>query len=194
MISARSFGAVAIVASIVFGALAVSVSGVARADEECPLGSVQKSESGETWCEPTVCGDDTQCPTGSLCRPVPLCVEIGVLPQAPGTKSDAGQRLLVRQRCGADKSCPQRTTCSEKSRCITRAQAERANLLTVAAPSASAASGGTPAAGGAGAPKKACGCDLPGRSTGDFGGAGLALLGVAVIASRRRARQPADRR
>lgn len=194
MISARSFGAIAVVASIAFSAFGVSVSGVARADEECPLGSVQKSESGETWCEPTVCADDTQCPTGSLCRPVPLCVEIGVLPQAPGTKSDAGQRLLVRQRCGADKSCPQRTTCSEKSRCITRAQAERANLLSVATPSASAASAGTPPAGGAGTPKKACGCDVPGRSTGDVGGAALALLGVAVIASRRRSRQPADRR
>ena len=196
MISARSFLAVAVVAAIAFGAFAVFGVGVAHADEECPLGSVQKSESGETWCEPTVCDDDTQCPTGSLCRPVPLCVEIGVLPQAPGTKSDAGQRLLVRQRCGADKSCPQRTTCSEKSRCITRAQAERANLLTVPTPGASGSAGAAAAGSGGstGAPKKACGCDLPGRSSGDVGGAGLALLGMAVIASRRRARQPADRR
>ena len=189
-LAARSFGAIAMVAVIAIG---VSVSGLARADDECPLGSVQKSESGETWCEPTVCDDDTRCPTGSLCRPVPLCVEIGTLPQAPGTKSDAGQRLLVRQRCGADKSCPQRTTCSDKTRCVTRAQAERAHLLSLPAAGASA---GPPPTGSTPAPKKACGCGVLGRSTGDLGSAALALLGVAVVATRRRSRasRPADRR
>ena len=188
MISARSFGAFVCVAVVAMG---VSVSTLARADEECPLGSVQKSESGETWCEPTVCDADTQCPTGSLCRPIPLCVEIGTLPQAPGTKSDAGQRLLVRQRCGADKSCPQRTTCSDKSRCITRAQAERANLLS--APAAGASASASTGATDAPATKKACGCAVPGRSTGDLGGAALALLAMAVIGTRRRSR-PADHR
>jgi hypothetical protein len=188
MISARSFGVLVSVAMI---AISISLSSVARADEECPLGSVSKSESGETWCEPTVCDSDTQCPTGSLCRPIPLCVEIGTLPQAPGTKSAAGQRLLVRQRCGADKSCPQRTTCSEKSRCITRAQAERANLLSV--PAAGASASAATASTDVPSTKKACGCSVPGRSTGDLGAAALALLGVAVIRARRRSR-PADRR
>jgi hypothetical protein len=188
MISARSFGALVSVAVIVLG---LSVTSSARADEECPLGSVSKSESGETWCEPTVCDDTAPCPGGMLCRPIPLCVEIGVLPQAPGSKSDAGQRLLVRQRCGADKSCPQRTTCSDKGRCITRAQADRANLLTVPGTQASASAGGF----GTDAPstKKACGCSVPGRSPSDLGGAAFALLLTAVIATRRRSR-PADLR
>ncbi len=177
---ARSLSAVATIAAV------VAFANVARAGDECPLGSVQKSEAGQTWCEPSVCDGDAQCPTGSLCRPVPLCVEIGALDQAPGTKSDAGQRLLVRQRCGADKSCPQRTTCSDKSRCITRAQAERAGLLTVAAAGASASS--TPSSSSE-APKKACGCHVPGGSkVGERGGAALALLGAAIVASRRRRR------
>lgn len=182
--AARSFSAVACVAAL---AVAVSVSGVARADDECPLGSVQKSERGETWCEPTVCDNLTNCPTGSLCRPVALCVEIGTLTEPPGTKSDAGQRLLVRQRCGADKSCPQRTTCSEKTRCITRAQAERAHLVSVpggggsAASAAPAASAASPSS----APKKACGCDVPGSSGGGLGAGALALLGIVAVIARR---------
>jgi hypothetical protein len=177
----RALAFVAILAS------GLGVSGSARADDECPLGSVQKSESGETWCEPSVCDDTAPCPNGLLCRPVPLCVEIGVLPQAPGTQSDAGQRLLARQRCGADKSCPQRTTCSDKSRCIMRAQADRANLLTVPGAGASASAGTPPAGATTDAPKKACGCDLVGRSANDLGAAALSLLGVmAVIARRRR--------
>jgi len=182
--AARSFRALTIVAALAIG---VGVSGTARADnDECPLGSVQKSESGETWCEPSVCDETAPCPNGLLCRPVPLCVEIGTLPQAPGTKSDAGQRLLARQRCGADKSCPQRTTCSDKSRCITRAEADRANLLSVPAAGASA---GTPPAGATpDAPKKACGCDVVGRRTGDLGAAALSLLGVALVVTRRRSR------
>lgn len=188
MTSARSFGVLVSVVSVV---LVVGGTTDARADEECPLGSVSKSEGSETWCEPTVCDDTAPCPGGMLCRPISLCVEIGVLPQAPGSKSDAGQRLLVRQRCGADKSCPQRTTCSDKGRCITRAQAERANLLTLPGTQASASAGGF----GTDAPatKKACGCSVPGRSTTDLGGAAFALLLTASIATRRRSR-PADLR
>jgi hypothetical protein len=188
MTNARSFGVLVSVAAIVLG---LSVTTGARADEECPLGSVSKSESGESWCEPTVCDDTAPCPGGMLCRPIPLCVEIGVLPQAPGSKSDAGQRLLVRQRCGADKSCPQRTACSDKGRCITRAQAERANLLTAPGTQASASAGGF--ATDAPATKKACGCSVPGHSTTELGGAAFALLLTAVVATRRRSR-PADRR
>lgn len=172
-----------VVVSFVLGALGVARS--ASAQEECPLGSTQKSESGSTWCEPTVCDQDNQCPNGSVCRPVALCVEIGSLDQAPGTKSDAGQRLLVRQRCGADKSCPQKTTCSDKGRCITRAQADKAGL------SASPSAGGDAGAGAGAssdAPKKACGCHVPGTSGGELGGAALALLGVVAIGTRRRSR------
>ena len=186
--AARSFGAIAIVAASTIGASVSLTARTAYADDECPLGSLQKSESGETWCEPSVCDGTAPCQNGLLCRPVPLCVEIGVLPQAPGTKSDAGQRLLARQRCGADKSCPQRTTCSDKSRCITRAEADRANLLAVPGAAASASAGpGTSAAGATtDAPKKACGCELVGRSTNDLGAAALALLGVVAVAARRR--------
>jgi hypothetical protein len=172
-------GKVAAAATIAFAL--VGAAGVARAQEECPLGSTQKSEADQTWCEPTVCDLDTQCPTGSLCRPVPLCVEIGTLDQAPGTKTDAGQRLLVRQRCGADKSCPQRTTCSEKSRCISRAQAEKAGLLASAASEPPKRE----------PEKKACGCRVPGVPGGERHGAALAIACAVVVAARRRARSVA---
>ena len=113
-----------------------------------------------------------------------------MLPQTPAQER-CGQRLLVRQRCGANKSCPQNTTCSEKSRCITRAQAERAGMLTPSAASGASA----PATGGASeAPKKACGCHVPGTSGGERGGAALAMLGVLAIAIRRsRARAATSR-
>lgn len=176
--AARSFGVLALIAA---SAMGVSVSATALADDECPLGSIQKSESGETWCEPTVCDDTAPCPGTLICRPVALCVEIGALPQAPGTKSDAGQRLLVRQRCGADKSCPQRTTCSDKGRCITREQAERAGLLTAAAASNATGSSATPAP----ASKKSCGCSVPGSSGSGFASCALALLAAAVVIARR---------
>ena len=155
----------------------------ARADDECPLGSVQKSESGQTWCEPTICEIDNQCPTGSVCRPVALCLEIGALASSPGSR-DAGQKVLVRQRCGANKSCPQNTTCSDKSRCITRAQADKAGLAVAPGTTAPAGSGG--AAAPADAPKKACGCQVVGSSGVDLGACALAFLGVIAIAARRR--------
>jgi len=188
MISARLamrpyfVGSLAPLAALAAAATVVTLTGTARADEECPLGSISKSESGETWCEPTVCDDAAPCPSGLICRPVALCVEIGTLPQAPGTKSDAGQRLLVRQRCGADKSCPQRTTCSDKGRCITREQADRAGLLTAADASSAASPTTAPGA----APKKSCGCDVPGSSGDGIPTSALALLGAALVVARRR--------
>jgi MYXO-CTERM domain-containing protein len=185
MFASRLFG-LAISTAVI--AAVVGVAPTARAQEECPLGSTQKSESGQTWCEPSVCDTDTQCANGSICRPVPLCVEIGALDQAPGTKSDAGQRLLARQRCGAAKACPQRTTCSEKSRCITRAQADKAGLLTTAAASGIAASGSAAAAAGNEPPKKGCGCHVAGAPGGEHLGA-LAMLGAVVIAAHRRTRR-----
>lgn len=156
---------------------------VASAQEDCPVGSVQKTENGQTWCEPTICATDTNCATGLICRPVALCVEIGAL--APGAK-DAGQRLMVRQRCGEAKSCPQNTTCSEASRCVTKAQAEKAGLLTAGA--ASGAPQGKGDAPSADPPKKSCGCHVPGASSGTLAGSALALLAGLVIVARRRSR------
>ena len=162
----------------------MAVAGAARAEDPCPLGSTEKTEGGFTWCEPSVCDADSQCATGSICRAVPLCVEVGAL---DASKGDAGgARLLVRQRCGANKSCPQNTTCSEKSRCITRAQADKAGLAA-ASPNAAAAPSATAAPGDP--PKKACGCDVPGTRGGELAGSVLAMLGLVVIGARRRARR-----
>jgi len=149
---------------------------VARADDTCPLGSTERREGDFTWCEPSVCDSDIACSKGSICRPVPLCVEIGAIDA--GSSDAGGARLLVRQRCGANKACPQNTTCSEKSRCITLAQADRAGLTNPSATPASAE-----------APKKACGCDVPGRSGAGSAGALLALAGVVAVGARRRARR-----
>jgi MYXO-CTERM domain-containing protein len=171
--------------SLAVVAAAMFCGSAARADDECPLGSVQKTESGQTWCEPTVCEIDNQCPTGSVCRPVALCLEIGALATSPGSK-DAGQKVLVRQRCGANKSCPQNTTCSEKSRCITRAQADKAGLAVAAGAGSATPVGSGGAAAPADAPKKACGCHAVGSSSGDLGGGALALVGAIAIAARRR--------
>lgn len=179
MIRYSQLGRLLVVASVVIG-----TAGTAGAQEECPLGSTQKSEGGQTWCQPTVCDATAPCPAGLICRPIALCTEIGKLEQAPGVKTDAGQRLLARQRCGADKSCPQNTTCLEGGRCITQAQAERAGLL-----SATPAAAGTGAAAPAAAePKKACGCHVPGTSGGERGGVALAMLGMVAMAARRRKR------
>ena len=147
---------------------------VASAEENCPVGSSEKKEGGLTWCEPSVCQTEAQCPTGSLCRPVPLCIEIGTV---NGGAGDAGNRLMVRQRCGENKSCPQNTTCLESGRCVTPTQA--ASL-----PAPSASSSAPPAD----APKKsACGCDVVGASPSSTG-ATLAALGLIAVASRRRRR------
>ena len=93
MIRSSHVGRLLVVASVVLG-----TAGPARAQEECPLGSTQKSESGQSWCEPSVCDETAPCPAGLVCRPVALCVEIGALDQAPGAKTDGGQRLLARQK------------------------------------------------------------------------------------------------
>jgi hypothetical protein len=173
-----SFGRAALV--LLSLALVTTAARTARADDDCPLGSSEKKESGFTWCEPSVCDADNQCPTGSVCRPVPLCVEIGAV---DGGGAAAGARLLVRQRCGVGKACPQNTTCSEKSRCITLAQADKAGLTSVTPGSSASA---TPAS--SEPPKKACGCDVPGGRTGGGGAALLLVAGATVIAARRRAR------
>lgn len=176
--SSRVVGLVLVVA-------VVATAGAARAEDQCPLGSSERTEAGFTWCEPSVCDSDSQCATGSICRAVPLCVEVGALDAGKGDAG--GARLLVRQRCGANKSCPQNTTCSEKSRCITRAQADKAGLSTASGPSAAPSAGAAP--GSSEAPKKACGCSVPGTHGGELAGGALAMLGLVVIGARRRARR-----
>lgn len=178
MLATRSLGiALPVALSVVLLSL---VPRIASAQEECPLGSVEKKENGQTWCEPTICATDTNCATGLVCKPVALCVEIGAL--EPGAK-DAGQKLMVRQRCGVAKACPQNTTCSEASRCVTKAQAEKAGLLTASGPSA-APSSATPSS--TAPAKSACGCHTVGGTNAGLGAGGLALLAGLVLVARRR--------
>jgi hypothetical protein len=160
----------------------MAMAGVARAEDQCPVGSIERTEASFTWCEPSVCDTDAQCATGSICRGVPLCVEVGALDAGKGEAG--GARLMARQRCGENKSCPQNTTCSDKSRCMTLAQADKAGLNTKSGPSAAAS-----AAPSGDAPKKACGCDMPGTRGGELAGGVLAMLGLVVIGVRRRARR-----
>jgi len=161
------------------------MAGAAHAEDQCPLGSTERTEAGFTWCEPSVCDSDSQCATGSICRAVPLCVEVGALDAGKGDAG--GARLLARQRCGISKSCPQNTTCSEKSRCITKAQADKAGLMTASGASAAPSAAAGSATGDA--PKKACGCDVPGTRGAERIGGVLAMLGLVVIGARRRARR-----
>lgn len=152
-------------------ALVLAMTGTASADD-CPLGSTEKKENGVTWCEPSICQTDTQCPTGMLCKPVSLCVEIGTVDKAAG---DAGNRLIARQRCGENQSCPQNTTCNTAGRCLSPTQA---SSLPVPASSAAAPTE---------APKKSsCGCELAGSPT-PFGGV-LAAIAFGTFVARRKRR------
>jgi MYXO-CTERM domain-containing protein len=164
-------------ASVLVATVTVAWPAPANAQQDtCPAGSLWKTKDGEGWCEPTICDSDAQCPTGEVCRPLSLCVEIGKLdPKNP----DAGAALMARQKCGENKSCPQNTTCSEKSRCMSKATADKLGLLSTSPPSAASRDD---------APKKrSCGCDVPGGKT--SGGAFFLVLALAsVTALRRRAR------
>src|SRR4051794_21349830 len=152
------------------------VSSVALADVDCPVGTKKKTEGAQEWCEPSVCATDAQC-APDLCKPIPLCIEIGTLKGTPGSP-DGGQRLMARQKCGPDRSCPASTTCLDGNRCITKADAEKLNLLGGApAPSSSA-----PAAS-----DKKCGCRAAGApSPGTTSMALAAALGIALTVRRRR--------
>lgn len=173
-------------ASIVFAASIIGIAPLyaerAHAQPgDCPVGSTQKSEGAFQWCEPSVCDSDAQCSAGEICKPIPLCVQVGAIKPTGAAMGDAGgQRLIATQRCGNDKACPDTTTCSEKSRCISRAQADKMGLLAPAAAS-SASSAGTGEA-----PKKACGCSVPGSSGGDRSVLWLACALAAVVGARRR--------
>ncbi|MCW5838156.1 MAG: hypothetical protein KIS78_37540 [Labilithrix sp.] len=163
--------------------LSSTSTSTARAEDDCPPGSVHKTEDGFTWCEPTVCTNDGQCKPNEVCRPVSLCLQVGAL--ADAASEDAGQRLVVTQRCVAGrvpdepKSCPQKQTCSEMSRCVTKAAAEKMGLLATSAPSAPAD------AGGAEAKKSSCGCDVVGGRT-PRAEALAGACAIALLAARRR--------
>src|SRR5687768_3138511 len=86
------------------------VPSMASADD-CPAGSKLKSEGGFSWCEPSVCLNDGNCSPSEVCRPVPLCVEVGKLDERTSTK-DAAQKLVATQRCAPDDTCPSTQTCS----------------------------------------------------------------------------------
>jgi MYXO-CTERM domain-containing protein len=172
-------------------AIALSVPVLAHAAEtdpsDCPPGSVNKTENGMTWCEPSVCETDGQCLPSEVCRPMALCVQIGtVAGDASATANNKSSRLIATGRCAADKKCPNTTTCSEKSRCIEKQKADKMGLLTVPAPSSSS----TPTDG----PKKSgCGCGVVGDASGGSAPVGGAVsvvgLGLVVVRRSRRARQ-----
>lgn len=182
MRSARRSLAPLVVVSVL-SASALSTSTV-RAADDCPPGSVHKTEDGFTWCEPTVCTNDGQCKPNEVCRPVSLCLQVGAL--GGSASEDAGQRLVVTQRCVAGrvpdepKSCPQKQTCSEMSRCVTKADAEKMGLLTASAPAQADA-------GGAETKKSSCGCDAVGARTTSVG-APAGACALAILAMRRRRR------
>lgn len=148
----------------------------AYALDDCPPGSVQKSQDGFTWCEPTVCSNDGQCNPNEVCRPVGLCMQVGTLSTAPG--GDGGQRLVVTQRCAPDKTCPQKQTCSDLNRCVSKAAAEKMGLLGAAS--------AAPAPGGSEPKKSSCGCDVVGAQ---HEGAILFAVGSLVVFAARRRRR-----
>lgn len=156
-----------------------------RAADDCPPGSVYKTEDGFTWCEPTVCTNDGQCKPNEICRPVGLCLQVATL--GGSASENAGRRLVVTQRCVAGrvpdepKSCPQKQTCSELSRCVTKAAAEKMGLLTAGTASAQTE------AGGAETKKSSCGCDAVGGRTSSMGALASACA-LALLATRRRRR------
>jgi hypothetical protein len=173
-------GAMRLPLSIGSAVLFVSLSAANARASDCPPGSVFKSQDGYSWCEPTVCENDGQCNPNEVCRPVPLCMQVGTLTADAATLGDAGKRLVVTQRCAPDKTCPQTTVCSDMSRCVSKNAADKMGLLT--------ASSATPASGtdaGAGAAKKSCGCRAVGHRTESTGGL-LFAFALSLFAGRRR--------
>ena len=172
-----------LLASLAALALTLSTS-TARAEDDCPPGSVHKTEDGFTWCEPTVCANDGQCKPNEVCRSIGLCMQVGSVTDA--ATEDAGKRLVVTQRCvagalaGDPSYCPQKQTCSELNRCVTKAAAEKMGILD--RPSA------PPAAGANGEAKKSsCGCDVVGARTGSTGAIAFGLA-LSLLAVRTRSR------
>lgn len=156
--------------------LAILCCASLAAADDCPPGSKYKTEDGFSFCEPSVCANDTQCGPGETCASYPLCVQVGTTKQGAAL-GDAGKRLVATQRCGPDNACPDTTVCSVLTRCISKAVAERN------APAAPAATSGSEPT-----KKGACGCALPG-SGGAPSGLAFAGLVLGVLAARRRIRR-----
>ncbi len=175
----RSLGFAGLVA--IAGVVLAMPASAQTSQDECPPGAKVKTEGDFKWCEPTVCDSDAQCSAGEVCKPVALCVQIGKVEAKPG--QDGGSRLITTQRCGENQTCPNTTVCTEKSRCISRAQADRMGGITVkATPSASPMGAGA----GADGAKKSCGCHVPGGGAGHAAGLGAALAGLGLGRGRRR--------
>jgi hypothetical protein len=148
---------------------------------DCPPGSLYRSEDGYSFCEPTVCQNDAQCNPEEVCRPIPLCLQVGTLTKDAASLTDAGKRLVATQQCAPDQTCPQTTVCSALGRCVSKTTAERMGILS--------SSTAQPSGPGDPPPKKTtCGC----RAVGEGGDSWRqALVGCAVLAaalSARRAR------
>lgn len=157
---------------LLLAACMIPLTTSAWAADDCPPGSIYRSQDGYSFCEPTVCENDGQCnPTTEVCRPIALCMQVGTLDKKSATLGDAGSpRLVVTQRCAPDKSCPQTTVCSDKGRCVTKAVAEKMGILALT--SAAPVSTTTPAE------KKTCGC----RAVGEGAGIGDVAFGAVLSA------------
>jgi len=166
------------------------VSSTASAEQDCLPGSRQKTEGKFTWCEPALCVTDAQCSGGEVCKPVPLCIEIGNVSPDAGKGDAGGQRLAVTQTCAPDKTCPQNQTCSLLNKCLSTTAADKMGLLSTA-PSASGSA--ATLGGGGDAKKSSCGCDVPGMRTGGFLGALALTIGFAAITAVRTRRLPLRR-
>jgi MYXO-CTERM domain-containing protein len=162
----------------------LTVAAPSPAAGDCPPGSVFRSQDGYTFCEATVCLNDGQCTTDEVCRPVPLCLQVGTLTPDAATLGDAGKRLVATQQCAPDQSCPQSTVCSALSRCVRKAVAERMGLLAAANPAGSAPTGTNDAP----PAKKSCGCRVVGTPPPGRTWEGAFALGIAALAVLRRRR------
>lgn len=171
-----------------FVALGALVPRAAHALDDCPPGSMPKAEGGFEWCEPSICESDGQCRDGEVCRPLPLCVQVGQV-GAGGVKDGGAARLVATQRCAPDKSCPATTVCADKSRCVARTTADRLGLLTSADLDAGARAAAEPAK------RSACGCRTAGSGGGSTAAFALGLAGLGLAVARRRRLSPgrADR-
>jgi hypothetical protein len=181
MASPRSF--VAALAATVSVFVLASAGSARAAGEDCPPGSVWKTNESYGWCEPTVCQNDGQCEQSEVCRPIPLCLLVGKEDPDAAMLGKAKQRLEATAPCAADRTCPQNSVCSVLARCVARIKADKMGLLAVPNASASAATAATDVP----AKKSACGCHAVGAPTAPAGALGWGLAAVAAL-SRRRAR------
>ena len=179
MASPRSLVATVVAALSV---VVLAAPGVARAaGEDCPPGSVWKTNESYGWCEPTVCQNDGQCEPSEVCRPIPLCLLVGKEDPDAAMLGKAKQRLEATAPCAADRTCPQNSVCSVLARCVSKIKADQMHLLATPAVSSAAATTDVPAK------KSACGCRAVGAPAAPASALAL-LLGVATVLSRRRAR------